>query len=295
MGFKSDPLKLVKSFKVQNDKGQWENVKNELTTDDLYIYLQHRRLKNPNISSHVMVDLMGENPYMTPGKALIQAFGLLEYSPIDPYYTHRGGVIEVLAEAYLREVLYPSYKLVIENYELADFPGYNQFPNEKPFSGVLDKAIVQPFRLPLEIKSKEMKDYSWIVGKGKYPEAEVTQGQHLADLWKASQVMMLWGFIDTKLQTYLKGVTEAGIFETFTKMHYGERRIDYDKAVQELGLTYKDVTWEFKIYDVDHAKLKKYRDFSIEIYDQVINERRISRKWFNHSELEDIDKFIKGL
>lgn len=225
MGFKSDPLKLVKSFKVQNDKGQWESVKNELTTDDAYIYLQHKRLKNPNISSHVMVDLMGENPYMTPGKALIQAFGLLEYSSIDPYYTHRGGVIEVLAEAYLRKVLYPSYELVIENYELADFPGYNQFPNEKPFSGVLDKAIVQPFRLPLEIKSKEMKDYSWIVGKGKYPEAEVTQGQHLADLWKASQVMMLWGFIDTKLQKYLKGVTEAEIFETFTKMHYANAEL----------------------------------------------------------------------
>lgn len=291
---KKDKLLLVKSLKVQED-GQWYGVKNELSSDLTYIYLQHSKLRNPNISSHVLVDLMGKNPYTTPGKALLQAFGLLEYVAIDPYYTVRGGVVEVLAEEYIKKVLYPSLDLKVQSYELTDFKGYNQFPQHAPFSGVLDKAILEPFKLPIEIKSKEMKDYKWIVEKGKHPENEVIQGMQLSDLWGTDKVLMIWGFIDLKLQRYLKDVINAGIVEEFKKMQYGELHTNYEALTEALGLTYKDVTWEFQIYDVNKQELDNYRTHSLGIYNEVITERRIPRKWFSHSELEDLDEFIKKI
>lgn len=289
---KPKSLVFKKTIKAQDATGRWHSMENALTEDARFIYLNHKVLREPNVSSHTLVDINGKNQFTSIGKVVLQMFGLLEYVPIEEWYTVRGGIVEHLTEEYIRKVIYPGEELEIESYELSDFEGFNQFREQLPFSGVLDKAIVKPFRMPIEIKSKDTGKYEWIVDKGQEPEMEVLQGKQLASLWGSDQSLMIWGFVPDDLEKYIREAMELKILDGFQTYRYGSEVTDYAALCEALEIKMEDLKWHHQFYTVNEEELRIYRSRALEIRQQVLESRRIPKVWFTHQELKEIKKHI---
>lgn len=276
--------KIILKDKVtwkQND--QWVNSKVDYEKKDDKILVHTKALKTPNISSHVLVDLCGLNKYASVGTTLLKMFGLAERTEIPLYQTVKGGIIEEFANRYLNELYGGRYD--IESFTLEQFKNFNQFPDQIPFSGALDKLIHGSTKLPVEIKSKEMREYNKIAVDRNYPKDQVIQGANQAYMYGAEKYMMLYGFLNEEISTYLKELTENGLWI------WGK---DYAKAIEELGLRYEDVVFHHEIMDYDARIIKAYREKAQKIYNDFYMNRTIDRSLFKKEELIDIMRYVKN-
>ena len=266
--------------------------------DKDYIYIRNDSLKIPSISSHTLVNLNNLNKYSTTGRTLLQLFGLLDKkkTEIEPYQEHKGGIVEVFASRYLREQY--GERINLEDYTVKQFANYNQFydeennnpdsPNYKVnpnnvFTGVLDKLMREPIKIPIEVKSKEIREYERIVEHGIYPKDQLLQGNNQGVLANADQYMMLYGFITKPLKDYLTEVFKRDLWIW---------KNDYAQAVEDLGIKYTDIIFHHKVFDTDERIVKAYRKKALDLYNNVIENRRIPRSAFNASELLQIKNFI---
>lgn len=266
----------------QND--QWINSKVSYEKKDDKIIVKTNSLKTPNISSHTLVDLCGLNKYASVGKTLLSMFGLMERNPIPLYQTVKGGIVEEFATIYLNELYGGRYD--IESFTLEQFKktNFNQFPDQLPFSGALDKLIHGDIKLPVEIKSKEMKEYEKIAVNKKYPKDQIVQGANQAYMYGAEKFMMLYGFLNEEISTLLKTLTENDLWI------WGQ---DYAKAIEDLEIRYGDIIFHHEIMDYDERILKAYREKAQKIYNDFYTSRTIDRNLFKKEELIDIGRYIK--
>jgi len=263
---------------------QWIKATVDYAKKDTKIIVKASALKTPNISSHVLVDLCGLNKYASVGKTILSMFGLMERTPIPLYQTVKGGIVEEFANTYLNTLYGGRYD--IESFTLEQFKNtnFNQFPDQKPFSGALDKLIHGDIKLPVEIKSKEMREYQKIAVEKKYPKDQVVQGANQAYMYGAKNYMMLYGFLNEEISDLLKQLTENDLWI------WGQ---DYAKAIKDLEIRYEDITFHHDILDYDERIIRAYREKAQKIYNDFYLSRTIDRNLFKKEELMDIARYAK--
>ena len=294
-------LKNKITFK-QDD--QWVNSNVNYESKNNEIHVKTKALKTPNISSHTLVDLVGLNKYASVGKTLLTMFGLVEKNPIPLYQTIKGQIVEEFATQYLNELYGGRYN--IESFVLEQFKNFNQFQDQLPFSGALDKLIHGDVKLPVEIKSKEIREYENIAVKKNYPKDQIIQGANQAYMYGAEKFMMLYGFLKPEISDLLKNLTESYIVKKKVVDALGnEQEIeveetlwswgkDYSQAIKDLGLRYEDIIFHHEVMDYDPRIIKAYREKAQKIYDNFYMERKIDRFLFKKEELLDIMTQIKN-
>jgi hypothetical protein len=294
-------LKNKITFK-QDD--QWVNSNVNYESKNNEIHVKTKALKTPNISSHTLVDLVGLNKYASVGKTLLTMFGLVEKNPIPLYQTIKGQIVEEFATQYLNELYGGRYN--IESFVLEQFKNFNQFQDQLPFSGALDKLIHGDVKLPVEIKSKEIREYENIAVKKNYPKDQIIQGANQAYMYGAEKFMMLYGFLKPEISDLLKSLTETYTIKKKVVDALGnEQEIeveetlwswgkDYSQAIKDLGLRYEDIIFHHEVMDYDPRIIKAYREKAQKIYDNFYMERKIDRFLFKKEELLDIMTQIKN-
>jgi hypothetical protein len=262
-------------------KGKKQNQKIKLRIEGDYIYYDTKYMKQPNISSHVLVDMLGFNKYASVGKTIMSNFGLINRGTFDPYQGYKGGIAEIFAKTFLLKKY--GAEADIEAFTLSMFKNYNQFPNEAPFSGVLDLMIHMPIKMPIEVKSKEDREYERIAIHHMYPKDQCVQGANQAMLSHVDKYMMLWVFLTPSVSKLLKSIAKEELWM------WGE---NYAQAAQELGITSDDFRFHSKIFTIDERMIKAYREKGLRLYDEFYKNRRIKKKLFNSAELKEIKAYI---
>jgi len=294
-------LKNKITFK-QDD--QWVNSNVNYESKNNQIHIKTKALKTPNISSHTLVDLVGLNKYASVGKTLLTMFGLAERQSIPLYQSVKGQIVEEFATQYLNEVYGGRYN--IESFTLEQFKNFNQFQDQLPFSGALDKLIHGDIKLPVEIKSKEMREYENIAVRRNYPKDQIIQGANQAFMYGAEKFMMLYGFLKPEISEILKNLCEPyTVKKTVVDALGNEQEVeveetlwswgkDYAQAIKDLGLRYEDIVFHHEVMDYDTRIIKAYREKAKKIYDSFYMERKIDRTLFKKDELLDIMAQIKN-
>lgn len=206
--------------------------------------------KVKKVTSRHFPTLLGENKWNSIGSAILDRCGLLEREDIDPYYMVRGAIGELLVQEYV-ERQYKSAK--IEGIEVKRFTpkdvGWDMFKKNVRFGGVVDLAITAPpeRRAVIEVKSKSMKDKTWIAGKGNYPTEEVMQGLFLGVMSKVNKTIMSYVFFSPD--------TEASIRAYCDKNGYDESVAhDYIKAHNLDPFDTQKVVIHMKSFSLDDGK-----------------------------------------
>ena len=239
---------------------------------------------NKKVSSTVFASLIGINKWQSVGLTVLDFLGITRPLPIDPFYMKRGEIAENLTVKYLTSKLidkYPQHEIMY--FKLSDFPNYDQFPNNKYFSGVTDiivkknKNITKNDTLEkrldnvliFEVKSKSKSNYDSIITNELYPEHEIAQGQFLAMLNQKSIVLLVWVFFDEACENKIK--------------------LDYDNTLINT-LNYNDVIIKIKEFkfNIDDLQKKAYL-----VYDMLVNiikDKKIPLSLFSESEIN----YLKG-
>lgn len=268
-----------------NDR--WCSANPSYEMDNLYFRVKTEAMRMPNISSHVLVDLCGLNKWSSPGKTLLTSFGFLEREAIDPYQTLKGGLVEHFADQYLRELY--GERIDLESYTVSQFANFNQFPDNPPFSGALDKFLKAPVKLPIEIKSKEMKAWDEIVTFQQWPKDHMVQGMNQAYFVGASRFMMLYGFLTDEASLLLRKMVDQGlvteIFGTDTN------NIDYKEMALTFGFNYDMFKFAHKIFEVNNEEVEGYRNKALDMYNKFFETRQIPKSYFKPDEISILEKF----
>lgn len=168
--------------------------------------------KGKKVTSRAFPSLLNKNKFESVGKTLLERFSLIEKEQIDPYYLVRGN----LAEKIVYDYLLNHYKekkgvdIILTTWKKEDI-GYDNFPKNEKFGGMIDIAISQPaeYRAVVEVKSKSMKDYDLIKGN-KGNEEEVLQGLFLAYLSKVDKCLMAYVFFTPEQEQQIKDTMKNG-------------------------------------------------------------------------------------
>lgn len=245
------------------------------------------QMRAPNISSHTLVDLCGLNPWASPGKTLLRAFGFLEKEDIDPYQTLKGGIVEYFADQYLYELY--GEDIDLESFTLTQFANFNQFPESIPFSGALDKLLRAPVKLPIEIKAKEMREWNKIVVNQQWPKDHLVQGMNQAYFVGASRFMMLYGFLTEEASLLLRKAVDTGLIaEIFGTDTFN---IDYKALVETFGFTYEMFNFAHKIFEVNNKEIEGYRKKALDLYNNFFETRMIPKSYFKPDELAALARY----
>lgn len=107
--------------------------------------------KAKKITATSFYGLLGENKFKPKGDYLLSVLGLLK-EPFDPFYTKRGEIAEKVLNQWLQEKGYATKTW--DKWEI----NFDNFPKHSELGGMIDIAIIQPFRCVVECKSKNIKD-----------------------------------------------------------------------------------------------------------------------------------------
>lgn len=151
--------------------------------------------KFKKITGHSFVQLIGIDPFTKVGDCLLTMHGLYK-EKIDEKYLKRGDFAErVVQRVYKRD------GHIITTYKNEEI-NYDNFQDNLWFGGLLDIELLEEKTL-VEVKSKPMKDYDFIVKNP--PLQEIYQGLYYGYLREYDHITMEWVFFDEK--------TEKEIFE----------------------------------------------------------------------------------
>lgn len=170
------------------------------------------------LSAHNFAYVMGASKWNSKGKAILNIMGTLKSDFFDDYYGYRGDVAEKLVVQHIEKTYKPQFpNLKLDTWKKEQFKkdSYNQFPNSKKFSAMLDIGMTLDsikfaetkdlsLKVNVEIKSKSMKMYEEIIEKKNYPKEEVLQGQFSSTLCGLSKVSMAWVFFTEEQENQLK-------------------------------------------------------------------------------------------
>lgn len=279
-----------KSIVKWKSGNRWMQATPTYEADATHFYVHVKEMRSPNISSHTLVNLIGLNNWTSPGEALLAAFGFLEKDTLDPYQIIKGGLVEHFADQYIREIY--DGRVDLESFEVHQFENFNQFTHQPPFSGALDKLLNEPVKLPIEIKSKEMKAYNEIAVQDIWPEDHLAQGMNQAYFVGASRFMMLYGFLSEHASLLLRTMVDNGIIAQL----YGNdtNKMNYAQMAVELGFTYEMFTFHHKIFEVDNKLVEERRKKALDMYNAFFETRRIPKSYFKRDQLAALNRYKKA-
>lgn len=271
-----------------NSSKVWQKVPLELELEDDVVKIKSDHFPEPNISSHTFVDLMGYNKFTSTSHALLKLFKVTKDDEFNVYFTLRGGIIECLALEMLKE-RFPHSD--IRGYDLQDFKGMNQFPHERPFSGVVDLGMTIPYRLSVEVKSKDFKYHNTIIKYKNYPPQEVAQGEFLGELYGANEYMMCWGIISDVLKFKIeKIVNNPKLLKKYAINDRGRDTYKFDAICKDLQLTYRSphITWRTETYPVRHEMMRSLMKKALDIRNEVLAHKGIPLGMFTEEEFKEL-------
>lgn len=145
-----------------------------------------KKIKYKKISGHNFVELIGFNKFSKPGDTLLTMYKFIETS-VDQKYLFRGDLAEQIVKS-----VYKRDGHICTTYDKEKI-NYDNFQDNNYFSGLIDIELIEENTL-IEVKSKSMKDYDYII---KYPpKQEIYQGLMYGFLRNYKYITMEWIFFD---------------------------------------------------------------------------------------------------
>lgn len=111
--------------------------------------------KPKKITATNFYGLLGENKFKPKGDYLLSVFNLLK-EPFDQFYMKRGDIAEKILNRHLQ--LNGNKTKTWNKFEI----NFDNFPKNPEFGGMIDIAIIEPYRCVVECKSKNIKDFEKI-------------------------------------------------------------------------------------------------------------------------------------
>lgn len=229
-----------------------------IVKDGFLHFEESDNIKNKKITGRSFVQLASKNSFTPKGDCIINMFLRIK-DEVDPYYTVRGEIAELIVE----KVLKRKNKKVVRY--TPEGENYDMFKELENCGGVIDLKIINEdgsFDI-IEVKSKEWNVYS----EKRYKEtegneSEIWQALYYQYLMKAKKSIMAYVLFNENaklcIQENLK-LNPADV-KIFFKINY----FDEKKVKQEIqnALKYKKWCWENKKVPIQDIS-QKMLDFLI--------------------------------
>lgn len=260
----------------------------KITYDENNFYFDVVGKKVGKITSRVLPNLLGYNNFISIGEAFLDRFGLLVFQDIEKWYAVRGEMGEILALEYLKKYFEVNNILDLiqgsfKTYKLQDFKGYDMFNIEYAwgnefFGGVPDitiKTIDKSYLV--EVKSKNMKNYDYIVGQKQIPKQELLQAQHLGTLMTYSDIIMVYVFFTDEQEELIKTLVEQGLNAL--------------EILKQLNLSISNVKVKIAIRDVEHEQTSNLQERAKNELHKCFDGGFIPRRYFNEDEILMLEQY----
>lgn len=260
----------------------------KITKSDNLFFFDFSKAKIKKITGRMFPILLGENDFTSIGYGILDRAGFLEWQgDIEAWYKLRGEI----AESIIFDLLKAFHKhknnvdITIKKFHQTQFKGYDMFDmsykwGNPDFGGVPDSAISEPkeYKTVVEVKSKNEKNYSWIIEKGNIPEAEKKQALLMGYLSKMPTATLGYCFFTDEQEDIIKLATDQG------------------KSAQEVitqnEWSYKNVKSRLKTFEIDMETLYTDLKRAKLNLDKHIGDGCIPRKFFNESEIAILEEYI---
>lgn len=265
-------FRLLPGIKVEYDK---EN--------DLFRFLNHFIGEPKKLTSRAFPSLLGENKWESIGKNIMERYRMTQKDKIDPFYTVRGEIAEMLAEEYLVGFYKEKLNIDIETKRWdKEKINYDNFPKNPRFGGMLDIAIVNPkeHHTVVEVKSKSIKDLDKVVAN-KGNREEVLQGVFLTYLSVKKKCLMVYIFFTPEQEDIIKDYMASQKAIGYAV----DSKIFAKEIIKNNNWTYK----KFKIvpfrYLVKDFKMEENLEKTYHLLSRFKKEESISARYFTDKEV----------
>ena len=203
--------------------------------------------------------ILDYNPYKKKGEQALELLGIIKPDKINEYYLKRGDEAERIVKMVLES---QNYKCITWNKKDIN---YDNFPYNETFGGLIDIAVTSPYRLVVEVKSKNISKYSQIVQYGNIHEEK--QGELYAYLSECD-CLMVWVFFNDETEECIrqgkpydingfnaKGERNVSIYTKYNKVNR-----DFTSKEMEKAKTYMDTIIKegrISLYDLNEEILNK--------------------------------------
>ena len=234
----------------------YEVLKSMIRVENGYIILSDEA-KAKKITGTKFPVLINKNPYKKRGDQMLELFGLYK-EEVDPYYLKRGDIGEALVNQTFKENGYKT-----KTWKKKEI-NYDNFPENEDFGGMIDIFIEKPIKNVIEVKSKNLKDYSKIVQEGN--EHEELQGMLYAYL-KQVDLIMVWVFFNDETE---KAIKMNLPFDVHSFNENGERNVTFHIKTIKMDNEKRRLMEEYML------EAQQYREFCVR--EKVIPLSDVSKK-----------------
>lgn len=255
-------MKLKKGIEARYDEDNKE-----------FIFSPFDISKIKKVTSRMFPILINKSQWNGLGSAVLDRLGLLEFEPIDIYYTYRGAIGEILAKAFIERMYKDKLGVDIETVSFTpETVGYDNFKNNLKFGGVIDIAIKSPqeYRAVIEVKSKSLKDHEKIVVNKEVPEEELYQGLMLAHLSKVDKLLMVYVFFDENQEKNLRSYVYA--------TQNDSPKPKTEEIIEGLNFTIDNVMIRPIKFDVNHEQVQRNMETAYENLHRIAKQHGVISK-----------------
>lgn len=177
--------------------------------------------KEKKITGHSFVGLIGFDSFKKPGDTLLTMHKIVD-EKIDPKWLKRGDFAEKIVKAvYQRDghncTTYDKKAVQYDNFDYDNF------------EGLIDIELLDENTL-IEVKSKSMKDYQYIVANP--PKQEIYQGLYYGFLRKYHHILMEWIFFDEQTEDEIFNDKKPTTLKNLKK--YSKKYVIDNKEMEQL-------------------------------------------------------------
>ena len=264
-----------------------------------YHFPQMVNCKHKKIASRAFPNLMGKNKWESAGKTILSLCKLEQFEPIDPFYTLRGDIGELLVFQYFND----TYPVKLRTWTKKEVD-YDNFKNNLNFGGLIDIAITgleegfkneeftdDSVRAVIEVKSKSLiKRYKGnaidnrktILEEG-LPIEETLQGEFLGHMSKVTAYIMTYIFFNEEQEETLKECVK-----TIKDIN----NYNPHEVLRELGWTYKDVVIEEFRNIVRNEFIEQQMKYTLNTLNQAVKTGNIHKMFFSNQDKIYLDNII---
>lgn len=190
--------------------------------------------KFKKITGHSFVQLIGIDPFTKVGDCLLSMHGLYS-EKIDKKWLKRGDFAEkIIQKVYTRN----GHKITTYDKNEVNYDNFQQY---KHFGGLLDIELIEENSL-IEVKSKSMKDYDYIIEN--QPIQEIYQGLYYGYLRGYETITMEWVFFDEQTQEEIFNDKPITTLKNLKK--YGKRFAVNKEEMKQKLQTALQIVFDFR-------------------------------------------------
>lgn len=249
-----------------------------------YRFPQIINFKHKKIVSRAFPNLLGKNHWESAGKTILNLCKLEEYSAIDPFYTLRGDIGELIVYQYFKD----NYPVNLKTWTKKE-ANYDNFKKNPNFGGLIDIAITglekgyaseeytdQDVRAVIEVKSKSLiKRY----GNGKaidnrekikmdgFPIEETLQGEFLGHMAHVDFYIMTYIFFNEEQENKLKEIVKDIDINNYNP----------HDVLRKLGWEYKDFIIDEVREVVRHEYIEKNMRYALNTLKNAVKSGEIMK------------------